>query len=239
MVYTQRATNYSAETIQVNAKVKRLNAASDTDSHPTACPECDALLQALPVPAGSQSECPRCGHVLQEGRPDSVLHAVILSTIGLLLLPVSMGMPLLSLSTAGMRHDVSLTHAVLALGDSGYWEVATLVAVCALVMPFLNLWLVFTVGVVLQMREAPAWLSLLLRLNHHVREWAMPEVFLLAVLVSVVKLKDMAELLPGVGLYCFVCLMVCTLLLETLVDQHELWQAYENNRAASETTIRR
>jgi len=50
-------------------------------------------------------------------------------------------------------------------------------------------------------------------------------------LVSVVKLKDMAQLLPGIGLYCFVCLMLCTLLIETLIDQHELWQAYEKNRA--------
>lgn len=200
-------------------------------SHLTACAECDLLLAEVAVPEGSESVCPRCGHSLQEGRPDSVLHAVILSTIGLILLVPAMGMPLLSLSSTGLLHDVSLTHAVLALGNSGYWEVATLVAVCALAAPFLNLWLVFTVGVVLQMGAAPSWLPALLRLNHHVREWAMPEVFLMAVLVSVVKLKDMAQLLPGIGLYCFVCLMLCTLLIETLIDQHELWQAYEKNRA--------
>lgn len=195
-----------------------------------ACAECDLLLPEVEVPEGSESVCPRCGHGLQEGRPDSVLHAVILSVIGLILLVPAMGMPLLSLSTAGLLHDVSLTQAILALGNSGYWEVATLVAVCALVAPFLNLWLVFTVSTVLQLGGAPAWLPTLLRLNHHVREWAMPEVFLMAVLVSVVKLKDMAQLLPGVGLYCFVCLMLCTLLIETLIDQHEFWQAYEKNR---------
>jgi paraquat-inducible protein A len=122
---------------------------------------------------------------------------------------------------------------VLALGNSGYWEVAALVAVCALAAPFLNLWLVFTVSTVLQLGgSAPAWLpQIYCDMNHHVREWAMPEVFLLAVLVSIVKLKDMAQLLPDVGLYCFVCLMLCTLLMETLIDQHELWQAYEKNRA--------
>jgi paraquat-inducible protein A len=196
-----------------------------------ACAECDLLLPEVPVPEGSESLCPRCGHGLQEGRPDSVLHAVILSVIGLILLVPAMGMPLLSLSSTGLRHDVSLTHAILALGNNGYWEVATLVAVCALVAPFLNLWLVFTVSTVLQLGAAPAWLPRLLRINHHVREWAMPEVFLMAVLVSVVKLKDMAQLLPGVGLYCFICLMLCTLLIETLIDQHEFWQAYEKNRA--------
>ena len=199
-------------------------------THLAACAECDLLLAEVAVPEGSESVCPRCGHSLQEGRPDSVLHAVIVSTIGLILMVPAMSMPLLVLSSTGLRHDVSLTHAVLTLGNSGYWEVATLVAVCALAAPFLNLWLVFTVGTVLQMGAAPSWLPALLRLNHHVREWAMPEVFLMAVLVSVVKLKDMAQLLPGIGLYCFICLMVCTLLIETLIDQHELWQAYEKNR---------
>lgn len=199
-------------------------------THLAACAECDLLLADVAVPEGSESVCPRCGHSLQEGRPDSVLHAVIVSTIGLILMVPAMSMPLLVLSSTGLRHDVSLTHAVLTLGNSGYWEVATLVAVCALAAPFLNLWLVFTVGTVLQMGAAPSWLPALLRLNHHVREWAMPEVFLMAVLVSVVKLKDMAQLLPGIGLYCFICLMVCTLLIETLIDQHELWQAYEKNR---------
>jgi uncharacterized paraquat-inducible protein A len=118
-----------------------------------ACAECDLLLPEVPVPEGSESLCPRCGHGLQEGRPDSVLHAVILSVIGLILLVPAMGMPLLSLSSTGLRHDVSLTHAILALGNNGYWEVATLVAVCALVAPFLNLWLVFTVSTVLQERS--------------------------------------------------------------------------------------
>ncbi|MBK8676207.1 MAG: paraquat-inducible protein A [Cellvibrionales bacterium] len=81
----------------------------------------------------------------------------------------AMGMPLLSLSSTGLLRDVSLTEAVLALGNSGYWEVAALVAVCAQAAPFLNLWLVFTVSTVLQLGGSPAWLPRLLRLNHHVR----------------------------------------------------------------------
>ena len=36
----------------------------------TACPECDLLLQDVAVRAGSESVCPRCGHVL---RPRVVL----------------------------------------------------------------------------------------------------------------------------------------------------------------------
>jgi paraquat-inducible protein A len=199
-------------------------------NHITACAECDLLLEDIDVPAGGESLCPRCGHVLREGCPDSVIHALILSIVGLCMFGPAIGLPLLSMSTAGLRHDASLAQAILSLGSSGLWEVAILVSICAVIAPLLNMWLMFTVSLILQMRSHPAWMPSLLRLNHTVQEWAMPEVFLMAVLVSVVKLKDLAQLLPGVGLYCFVCLMLCALLLGTLIDQHELWQTYESNR---------
>ena len=199
--------------------------------HAIACAECDLLLEEVHVPAGGESICPRCGHVLQEGCPDSVIHALVLSTTGLFLFGPAIALPLLSLSAAGLRHDVSLAQAVLSLGNSGFWEVAALVAVCTMIAPLLNLWLFFTVSLTLQMKNHHRWLPGLLRINHTVQEWAMPEVFLIAVLVSVVKLKDIAHLLPGVGLYCFVCLMLCALLLNTIIDQHELWQTYEMNLA--------
>ena len=199
--------------------------------HAIACAEYDLLLEEVHVPAGGESICPRCGHVLQEGCPDSVIHALVLSTTGLFLFGPAIALPLLSLSAAGLRHDVSLAQAVLSLGNSGFWEVAALVAVCTMIAPLLNLWLFFTVSLTLQMKNHHRWLPGLLRINHTVQEWAMPEVFLIAVLVSVVKLKDIAHLLPGVGLYCFVCLMLCALLLNTIIDQHEIRQTYEMNLA--------
>ncbi|HSC75572.1 MAG TPA: paraquat-inducible protein A [Pseudomonadales bacterium] len=199
--------------------------------HMTACAECDLLLEDVEVPAGDKSACPRCGHVLKEGAPDSVIQALVLSTIGLIMFGPALGLPLLSLSAAGLRHDVSLGQAILSLGDSGFWEVATMVAVVAVVAPLLNLWLMFTVSLMLQIRSHSRWLPTLLRINHTMQEWAMPEVFVMGILVSAVKLKDLAHLLPAVGLYGFICMMLCILLLNTIIDQHELWHVYEINRS--------
>lgn len=215
----------------VSLPLPAVTAMTSALTHTTACPECDLLLQDVAVPAGSESVCPRCGHVLREGRPDSVLHALALSTLGLVLFGPAIGLPLLSLSVTGLRQEASLAQAVLALADNGFWEVALMVASCAVIAPLLNLWLLFAVSIALQLRSRPVWLPLLMRMNHHVREWAMLEVFLMGILVSMVKLKDIAELLPGAGLYCFVCLMLCTLLLNTVIDEHELWQTWELNQA--------
>lgn len=110
-----------------------------------------------------------------------------------------------------------------------------MVAISAIVAPLLNMWLLFTVSSLLLMKSGSRWLPMLMRCNHHAQEWAMPEVFLMGVLVSMVKLKDIADLLPGIGLYCFVCLMLCALLLNTVIDEHELWQTWEANRDGAES----
>ena len=193
----------------------------------TACAECDLLLEDVPVPAGGESRCPRCGHTLREGRPNSILHALLLSTLGLLLFGPAIGLPLLGLSVTGLRQEASLAQAVLSLADNGFWEVALMVAISAIIAPLANLWLLFTLSVTLQLRHPSRWLPQLMRLNHHVREWAMLEVFLMGILVSMVKLKDIAELIPGIGLYCFACLMLCALLLNVVIDEHEFWQAHD------------
>lgn len=199
-----------------------------TPTRPIACAECDLLLAEIAVPAGSESACPRCGHVLREGRPHSVLHALILSSIGLILFGPAIGLPLLAMSTSGLRQASSLAQAVLALGDIGFWEVATLVAISAIIAPLLNLWLMFSVSIVLIRGHRPPWLPWLMRMNHHAREWAMLEVFLMGIIVSMIKLKDTAELIPGAGLYCFVGLMLSALLMNVVTDEHAFWQLLDS-----------
>lgn len=203
--------------------------------HSTACPECDLLLAEVRVPAGSEATCPRCEHVIHEGKPDSIPRALALSTAGLVLIGPGIGLPLMSLSVLGMRQESSLLEGVLAMSGSGYWEVALVVLLCAVIAPFLNLWLMFTVSLQLTLKHRPRWLPSLLRINHHVRQWAMLEVFLMGALVAMVKLKDMAMLLPGPGLYCFVGLMLSALLLDALTDEHEFWQALDELDAPGNT----
>jgi paraquat-inducible protein A len=199
-----------------------------TDNHTTACAECDLLIEETTADRGFNVICPRCGHVIREGRPDSVLNALILSVTGLILFVPAVGLPLLSMSILGLHKEASLIESILTLSRSGFWQVGLLVFVGAVMAPFLNLWLMFSTSLAIYLRHPSAWLRLLLRINHQAREWAMTEVFFLGVLVSVVKLKDLAKLLPDWGLWCFLCLMLISILLNSTVDEHELWDCLDH-----------
>ena len=52
------------------------------------------------------------------------------------------------------------------------------------------------------------------------------EVYLMGVLVAIVKLADLAELSLGLGLVCFVSLLLMVqVLLEVVMSPHQIWQA--------------
>ncbi len=195
--------------------------------HLTACAQCDLLLEDQSAQVACKLLCPRCGYVLHEGKPSSVLRALLLSSIGLCLLGPATGLPLMVLSMAGIHTELSVVQGILHLANSGFPYVAGLVTVLTLLAPFVSLWLLFAASLTLHLGHRSAWLPVLLRVNHHVREWAMLEVFLFSALVAMVKLRDMVSLLPGSGLWCFSVLMVTTLLIRSSVDEHEFWLAWE------------
>jgi paraquat-inducible protein A len=66
---------------------------------------------------------------------------------------------------------------------------------------------------------------LLYRIYHHLRDWGMLEVYLMGVLVAIVKLADLAAMTVGLGLVCFVSLLLVQVWLEVVMSPHQIWDA--------------
>src|SRR6185369_10767192 len=59
--------------------------------------------------------------------------------------------------------------------------------------------------------------------------WAMLDVFLLAILVALVRLKELATVLPGPGLLPFAAVVVLTILASASFDPKLIWNAQEKS----------
>jgi paraquat-inducible protein A len=53
--------------------------------------------------------------------------------------------------------------------------------------------------------------------------WAMLDVFLLSILVALVKLQQIATILPGRGLLAFTAMVVLTILASSSFDPKLMW----------------
>jgi len=63
----------------------------------------------------------------------------------------------------------------------------------------------------------------------HVQVWSMAEVFVLGVLVSLVKLADMAEIVPGIALWALGLLIPTLTAAMASLDPDEVWDRLDRS----------
>lgn len=208
---------------------------ANTDSL-TACPECDLLLEEIRVAPGFNAHCPRCGHLLYHPVSDSVDKILALSWTGLFLSLPAYLLPILKLDLLDNEQTVSLLSGVQTLFKSGYWLVALVVLLTSILLPLLNKLLLLYIAWHLKLRRrgdrlpVPSGLALAFRCYHALSEWTMLEVFILGVMVAAIKLRDMGDLYPGFGLYCFIAVLSVSILQTLNLDSALFWNLIEKTR---------
>lgn len=194
-----------------------------------ACPDCDALVRLPTLLAGADAYCPRCQRLLREGHTDAIRRARFISACGLFLYFPAMSLPLLEVEFFGTANNSSLAGSILSFFQSGHRLAAMVVFAMVVLAPFLN----FLITGICAFISATRWphLPWLLRVNHHIHEWSMLEVFMMGVLVSVVKLRNDVDVIIGPGLICFAGLLIMMMALVWAVDDHVFWDAIEADAA--------
>jgi len=190
-----------------------------------ACHECDLLMRRETLAPGEKSCCPRCGFELavhRQGWQHTCL-ALVLTTL-LLYIPANF-LPIMHLTLLGQTRSETVWSGVLGLFESGMSGVAVLVLLSSMVIPLLKLVCQLLVLLSARYQVARHTGMRLFRIYHHLREWGMLEVYLFAILVSIVKLIDIAELSLGIGLACFVALLLTQIWLELSMPSHQVWEA--------------
>ncbi|MDO9619481.1 MAG: paraquat-inducible protein A [Pseudomonas sp.] len=196
-----------------------------------ACHECDLLLRRPDAGAGERVECPRCGYELYTHRTQVVRRSMALVVAALLLYVPANFLPIMQLNLLGQATEDTVWTGVLGLYNSGMQSVAVVVFLCSMAVPLLKLLCQFAVLLSIRLDIGRSYGLLLYRIYHHMREWGMLEVYLMGILVAIVKLVDLAELSIGLGLLCFVALLLVQVWLEVTMSPHQIWEALSGEDA--------
>ncbi len=181
-------------------------------------------MQRPTIDVGESVECLRCGYqlaVLHRSVPQRSLALVIAALV--LFVPANF-LPIMQLTLLGRTTQDTIWSGVIGLYDSGMVAVAVIVFLCSLLIPFLKLLCQLAVLLSILSGLYRRTGLFLYRIYHHLRDWGMLEVYLLGILVAMIKLKDMAQLQLGVGLLCFVALLLVQLWLEVIMSPYQVWE---------------
>lgn len=200
-----------------------------THAEVVACHDCDLLQRIPPLRDGARAVCPRCGATLRQSRRDSTERSLALVVTGLLLFVVANLFPFLTLNARGQVQDSNLISGSIALWEDGQIPLALLVLLTTWVFPLFDLVGTLYLLTAHRLGRQPAGAARLFRFLQSAQPWGMLEVFMLGVLVSVVKLGDIATIVPGVAMYAFAGLVVTLAAMNATLDPHCLWEHLERS----------
>jgi paraquat-inducible protein A len=172
------------------------------------CEECDAVYHRPSLGRGEIARCLRCDAELDRHTGSRLERLLPLTVAALVLFAIANAFPIVAIEVQGLYSDTTLIGAVLALAGQGMSEVALLVAATTLVFPLVQMLVLFYLLLPSSRQERPPGFVFLLRTMQAARPWGMIEVFMLGVLVALIKLSNMAEVIPGPALWSFGALTV-------------------------------
>ena len=188
-----------------------------------ACRECDCLQREVPLPPGGVAHCARCGTPLYRNKPKCVAHTIAFFSAAAILFVVANMHPLLSLDAQGIETTTTLFGAARALSDAGYTSLGIVVVMTTIVFPAVEISAMLYMLVSLHRGVVPRGLALAFRAVEAVRPWGMIEVFMVATLVSLVRLTHIATVIPGAALYALGGVIVMFAAAESAFEPRVVW----------------
>jgi len=192
-----------------------------------ACPDCD-LLQHIPELApGAKARCARCGHVLATQSADPLDRPLALTLAAAIAFIVANTASLMDLSAVGRFASTTIPHGAYEMWMQGQRITAVVVAFCAVIAPGAYILFMLTVLIAVRRPPAPHWVGELLRWSNSMQPWSMGEVMILGIMVSLIKIAELASVGVGYGMYAVGALVVLLAAISITFDPREVWRRVE------------
>jgi paraquat-inducible protein A len=200
-----------------------------TSTGVVACKVCGQAHGLDRLKPGTHAVCTRCGSTIARRMPASLQVTTAFSLAALILYVPANVFPIMRMEIYGAATDNTVWQGCTRLFDDGQWGIAVIVFLASIFIPLLKIIGLFILASTtwLHVSRGRLWRTWVYRVIDAVGRWAMLDVFVLAVLVSLVKLQRLATIIPGKGLWAFCGVVVLTLLASASFDSQLIWNSSE------------
>ncbi len=176
--------------------------------------------------------CFRCRSIIRTYAVSSLEHTAAFTLAALILYIPANIYPILRMNFYGAYSESTVWDGCVSLFRQGQWPVAAVVFLASIVIPLCKLiGLLYLVATTkygsTRLQQQRTWIY---KIIDQVGPWAMLDVFLLAILVALVKLRELATVLPGPGLVAFTAMVVLTILASNSFDSRWIWNESDHRQ---------
>ena len=190
-----------------------------------ACRICGKAHRAKKVQPGKIVRCRRCGSkIVRPIAASSHLTGAFSLAALILYWPANM-FPILQMNMYGATSENTVWEGCVKFYETGDYVIALIVFLASILIPLMKVMGLFflVISTRLGMVRWARSRTLVFKGIELIGRWAMLDVFVLAILVSLVRLQRIATILPGKGLLAFVAVVVFTNLASECFDPESIW----------------
>ena len=195
------------------------------------CGACGLLCRGVSEKRGAAAVCPRCGAEVRARKKRSVEYAwaFLLAAI-ICYLPANL-LPIMETAMLSGTQNDTIMSGVVFLWQSGSWPLALVVFIASVLVPLLKILAMLLLLITVQCRSrwAPRQRTRLYRLLETIGPWSMLDIYVVALLVSLVQLQSLASIKAGPGAMAFGAVVVLTMLSAMCFDPRLIWDPIEEN----------
>jgi paraquat-inducible protein A len=196
-----------------------------------ACPGCDLLYHRRELLSGEQARCNRCSDIVQTRKIHTIDRTLAAALAGIVLLLLSLFLPFLSLSRSGIESSISVLDAVGALWASDMVWLGFLTLGLIVFLPLARLlllgWVLWRIRFNRKIRRS---MRMAFRWSLRLEPWAMAEIFMVGVVVSLVKISTLANLQVGLAFWSLLVLVAIMVLINLTLCRDTVWTVLSRKR---------
>lgn len=171
--------------------------------------------------------CPRCLTSVCK-KNYSVDYNLSLCIAALILFFPAMFLPVLTFKLGLTEQTGNMFSALKYFYEDGYVLISILVFFTTIFAPFVQIVVSILMYSALYQNRKPRFMKSYFKILHTLRHWVMLDVYIIAVLVSVIKLTATSEVIYGPGLLMLGFLSIFSFLLSNSFSSKHIWEAYHN-----------
>lgn len=183
------------------------------------------------VSPAAARRCPRCATPLHQRQPASIEKTIAFMVAAIALYIPSHLLPILTTVELGMKTHNTIIGGMISFWRSGAYPIAIVIFTASILIPLLKIgalvWL--CLAATGRAHTSPAVLGKLYLVTELMGRWSMVDIFVVAILVSLVQLGNYMSVVPGPGALAFAGVVVLTMFAAMSFDPRLLWDNLDQN----------
>ncbi len=190
---------------------------------------CTRCTKAWPL---GTNTCGRCGHALVSRDNMSLQRVWVYWIMGLICYIPANIFPMLKTKTLFQVDESTIIGGAVELAHHGALGIAAIILVASVVIPLGKFWAVAFLAISVKQKDSISknQRQFLYEIVEYIGRWSMIDIFVVAILSSLVQLKSLASINPGPASIFFALSVIFTMLSAQAFDSRLIWDVQAKDR---------